>query len=197
MQPARNQGIPLDDVVLAVAQSTHAAVLHLAGHLGSRLHEQQRREALRGCLAHVHGALARLLRKVIAYVIEGGAQDDNAVAAAFLSEQLSSRWSPLYTPLGCGEWVAASCPKGSDPLFSDIAAAEIDLHAEKIAAAMREQLGKVDAADAGRMEAVRRLLLVRWVEMTARYVVAAQQEASLCHFMRCLAARWRRMAWSA
>ena len=142
-------------------------------------------------------AFARLLRKVIAYVIDRGAQDDNAVAAAFLSEQLSSRWSPLYTPLGCGEWVAASCPKGSDPLFSDIAAAEIDMHAEKIAAAMREQLGKVDAADAGRVEAVRRLLLVRWVEMTARYVVAAQQEASLCHFMRCLAARWRRMAWSA
>ena len=93
--------------------------------------------------------------------------------------------------------MAASCPKGSDPLFSDIAAAEIDLHAEKIAAAMREQLGKVDAADAGRMEAVRRLLLVRWVEMTARYVVAQQEASSLCHFMRCLAARWRRMAWSA
>ena len=29
-----SQGVPLDDVVQAVAQAMHGAVLHLAGHLG-------------------------------------------------------------------------------------------------------------------------------------------------------------------
>lgn len=56
--------VPLEDVVFAATQAVQGGLLELAKHLGGRMTESQRRDAIRSYLGEARGTLERLLMLV-------------------------------------------------------------------------------------------------------------------------------------
>ena len=113
------------------------------------------------------------------------------VTSDFLSRQLSSRWAPLYSGLGCDTWVPAACPRAASVsaggINTEADVVSVESHARRVAVALRDTLHSTQAARtaSGEAHAVRELLLIRFVERASRQLLGS--ERPLCLFLRCLA----------
>ena len=137
----------------------------------------------------IHRSLTDAVAHEDASAGESGLAEATVHASAFLHTHISSRWSPLFAPLGCDTFDEDACPRAREPLPPPLLL-QVREHAESIAQALRRRTRHLEAVwGAETTTSAREVLLIRYVERILAHFLGDPKIAGpkLCPFLRCLA----------